>query len=123
MKDNAHILLIDDNPGMLETLSDILTSCGFEVDTALDGSQALQKFEAQSYSVAVVDIILPGMNGVELIRKLKPEHPDTSFIVITAYTDSELTRQAREEQATAILYKPVDPHQLVTLVKKLTGQN
>ena len=121
MKDPTHVLLVDDNLGMLETLSDILTSYGFEVSTAVDGQEALGKFKQQEFTVAVVDIILPGINGVELIRQLRPAHPDSHFIVITAYTDSELTRQARDEEVAAIMYKPVDPHQLVTKVKELPG--
>ena len=121
MKDPTHVLLVDDNLGMLETLSDILTSYGFEVSTAIDGQEALGKFKQREFTVAVIDIILPGINGVELIRQLRPAHPDSHFIVITAYTDSELTRQARDEEVAAIMYKPVDPHQLVTKVKELSG--
>ena len=118
MSDKPRILLIDDNPGMLETLSDILSSYGFEVDTAASGHEAIQLFESHTYNVAVVDIIMPGMNGVEVIHRMKPKHPGTRFIVITAYTDSELARQAREEQVAGILYKPVDPDRLIKLVQE-----
>ncbi len=131
MKDKAggasqmkgRLLLIDDNPGMLETLSDILTSYGLEVDTAATSQEAINQFKSHSYNVAVVDIILPGINGVELIRRLKPEYPDTDFLVITAYTDSDLALQARDEQAVGILYKPVDPDQLVSMVRNLVAKS
>ncbi len=121
MEKNSRVLLVDDNLGMLETLSDILESHGLKVDTATNGQEATQKFQVQSYDVAVVDIVLPGISGLELIRKLRPDHPDTRFIVITAYTDTKLAREAHEENVVGVLYKPLDPDKLVTMVKGLVN--
>jgi DNA-binding response OmpR family regulator len=90
MEPEGSVLLVDDNTSMLETLRDILEISGFQVDTSVDAEDAAGKFQTNNYDVAVVDVVLPRMNGVDLVRKLKPSYPNTSFVIFTAYTDSRL---------------------------------
>lgn len=120
------LLLVDDNNGMLETLADILAVGGFEVATALDAEHALSALEAREaqarpFAVAVIDLVLPGMNGVELVRRLKARYAELKLIAITAYSDTELARQARAEGVDTMLYKPLDPDELVTAAGRLAG--
>jgi len=108
------VLIADDNPGMVETLADIVAAAGFEVDTAPDGEAALALLRSKRYDVAVFDIVMPGINGVELIRRCRAEKLAPRFIAITAYTGSEYVNEARAEGAEAVLAKPLDPALLIT---------
>jgi len=117
MNEQFRVLLVDDNLGMLETMADILNASGLNVDTANDGPSAIAMFKTRPYDAAVVDIIMPGMNGIELIKRLKPDFPNTRFIVLTAYSNTPLAMEA--EQIAAVLHKPVDPGHLIRLIREL----
>lgn len=117
MTGQLRVLLVDDNLGMLETMADVLSASGLAVDTAIDGPSAIAMFKTRPYEAAVVDIIMPGMNGIELIKRLKPEHPNTRFIVLTASANTPLAMEA--EQIAAVLHKPVDPRHLIKLLLEI----
>jgi YesN/AraC family two-component response regulator len=119
MTDKTRVLIVDDNLGMLETLGDILTVSGFDVGTACDGQSAITMFMVRPYDVAVVDIIMPGMNGLDLIRRLKPDYPEAKFIVLTAYSNTPLAKEA--EQVAAVLYKPADPDRIISLIREISA--
>ena len=115
------VLLVEDSTGLLDTLADILRTLGMEVDTALDASAAFGLLKAGRYDVAVVDMVLPGPSGVEVIRKLKASSPDTRVIVCTAYYNSELLVQAQALGIDRTIHKPADPAKLIALIKELAG--
>jgi DNA-binding response OmpR family regulator len=116
---NTRVLLVEDNPGLLDTLADILRATGMDVDTALDAPAALSLVADGRYDVAVVDMVLPGPSGVEVIRKFKASSPATRIIVCTAYYDSELLVQAQALGIDRTIHKPADPVMLIGLIKKL----
>jgi CheY-like chemotaxis protein len=119
--DNCRVLVVDDNPGMLETLADILRDAGMVVDCAADAPEAFCAMTGQRYDVAVVDMVLPGLSGLEVIKRLRRECPATRIIALTAYTDGTLAGEARAEGADHIVFKPADPLQIIALVRELTG--
>jgi DNA-binding response OmpR family regulator len=76
------ILLVDDEPGIREIVTDVLTGAGFIVDSTGNGTRALKMFRSRKYNLVITDLIHPGLNGAELIgkiRKLKPWHPVILF--------------------------------------------
>lgn len=117
----TRVLLVDDNTGMLETLADILAAGGFEVETASDGAGALERLRLSQFDIAVFDIVLPDINGVELIRRALPFNPSCRYVAITAYTESELIDEARGESVADVLFKPIEPEQLLAVLRRLTA--
>lgn len=115
MKKNK-VLIVDDQPGMTETLADILEDEGCEVATVTNGVQALQYVAAHSVDMVLMDVIMPGMNGVELFRALKRVSPHTPVVMMTGYKVTHLVQDAMEEGSVAVLQKPVDPGLLVEIV-------
>jgi len=117
---NIGVLLVEDNPGLLDTLADILRATGMDVDTAPDAPAAFGMLEGgHRYNVAVVDLVLPGPSGVEVIRRFKSSSPATRIIACTAYYDSELLNEARALGVAQTVHKPADPAVLIALIKKL----
>ena len=115
MKKNK-VLIVDDQPGMTETLADILQDKGCEVAMAANGIQALQHVATHTVDMVLMDVIMPGMNGVETFRALKRVSPHTPVVMMTGYQVAHLVRDAMEEGSVAVLQKPVDPGLLVGIV-------
>ncbi len=117
------VLLVEDDPALVRTLADILRFAGMKADKALDVPAAFGKLRRGRYDVAVVDMVLPGPSGVEVIRKLKDSSPATRIIVCTAFYDGQLLFDARELGVDLVLHKPADPGVLVGSIKKLAGSS
>jgi two-component system nitrogen regulation response regulator NtrX len=115
MKKNK-VLIVDDQPGMTETLADILEDEGCEVILATNGIQAIQRIAEHRVDMVLMDVIMPGMNGVETFRKLKQMRPHTPVVMMTGYQVEHLIKDAVREGSVAVLQKPVDPGLLVGIV-------
>ena len=101
------ILLVDDEPGMLETLTDLLEEFGYNVDSAGNGEEALEKIQDKPYDIVFMDVKMPGINGVETFKEIKKIRPGSVVIMMTAYSVEELLEEAVSEGAYGIMYKPV----------------
>ena len=84
------ILLADDEEGIRKVLGISLADSGYEVLTAENGEEALKIFRDAGPSIVLTDIKMPGMDGIELLRKIKLENPDTEVIMITGHGDLDL---------------------------------
>jgi DNA-binding response OmpR family regulator len=115
------VLLVEDNAGLLDTLADILRVMDMDVDTALDAPVAFGLLNEGNYDVAVVDMVLPGASGVEVIQQLRASSPATRIIVCTAYYNSELLAEAEAIGIDRTVHKPTDPSVLIELIKELGG--
>ena len=123
MKKNK-VLIVDDQPGMTETLADILEDRGCEVFLATNGMQALQHVTERRVDMVLMDVIMPGMNGVETFRAMKQVRPHTPVVMMTGYKVEHLINDAMREGSLAVLQKPIDPDMLVGLVlDTLQGRN
>ena len=117
MAANVHrILIVDDEPDTCANLSDILTDLGYHVDTAHDGFAALELVKKQPYDVALLDLRMPGMDGLELYRRMREVSAGTVAIVVTAYAGSDTAKSIRAAGAWQIVPKPVDTGNLLGLV-------
>jgi len=110
------VIVADDDELMRETVSDILKLKGFNVITAATGTGVIEATERLHIDLAVLDIKMPGMNGVEVLRKLKEVSPNTKVIFITAYIEDDIAHEAMKTDALAVLSKPFDPERLFQLV-------
>ncbi len=116
MKDEPTILIVDDNEDLAETFAMILKRRGFSVETAGNGTSAVDKFKEQTYDVTLMDIVMPEMNGVEAFKKIKEMQPGAPVILMTAYSDEELIQTARDEGVHQIIHKPIHVEQLIKLI-------
>lgn len=108
------ILIVDDNIDLAENVAEILADVGFEADVFAKPREALQQLVPGRYSVAILDIRMPGMDGVELYRALKERDPWLPAIAMTAYAQDEYMRAAVAEGVIAILPKPLDVPRLLS---------
>lgn len=116
------ILVVDDEIDTCANLSDILGDLGYQVDVAYDGPSALELVKRNSYDVALLDLKMPGMDGLELYRRIKQLQSGTVAIVVTAYASSNTANAALAAGAWQIVPKPVDLSKLLTLVDKAVDQ-
>ena len=119
---DASILVVDDEVDTCSNLSDILTDLGYLVDTAHDGTTALAKVRHKRYDVALLDLKMPGMDGLTLYREIKKIRADTVAIVVTAYASSSTASEALEAGAWQVVAKPIDFPKLLALVEQALDQ-
>jgi signal transduction histidine kinase len=116
---NPSILLVDDEEDIRDVLSISLTDAGYQVFCAENGEQALSLFHRHHPTVVVSDIKMPGMDGIELLRKIKAENPDTEFVMITGHGDMELAIVSFKDQAADFITKPINIDVLEIALKKV----
>ena len=118
----ASILVVDDEVDTCRNLSDILTDLGHHVDTATDGPSALELVRKKTYDVALLDLKMPGMGGVELYREIKRLRAGTVAIIVSAYAGSSTAEEALAAGAWQVLPKPVDFPKLLGLMQEAVDQ-
>lgn len=116
------ILVVDDEVDTCHNLRDILTDLGYGVDIAHDGQAALELVRKNAYDVALLDYMMPGMDGLTLYREIKKLRAGTVAIVVTAYAGGIGTDEAQQAGAWQVLPKPVDFPRLMGLVDQALGQ-
>ncbi len=116
------ILVVDDDPEMRRLLEDVLSREGYTVFQAENGSEALLKLRERSYDVIILDKIMTGLSGLEILPGIKVVQPEARVILITAFGDRETYLEALGKGATAYLAKPFGMSVLVQMVKKALEQ-
>lgn len=116
------ILVVDDDVDTCNNLSDILTDLGYRVASAHDGLTALELVRKNTYDIALLDLKMPGMDGLELYRQIKKLQADTVAMVVTAYATSATAEAALTAGAWQVLSKPVDIPKMLALVDEALGQ-
>src|SRR6266436_2049747 len=119
---NPRMLVVDDEVDTFRNLSDILTDLGYHVDIAHDGSTALDLVRRHGYDVALLDLKMPGMDGVTLYREIKRLCAGTVAIIVSAYASSATAEEALTAGAWQIVAKPIDFPKLLGLVEQAVGQ-
>lgn len=122
MERKPRVLVVDDNFALVETLLDILDVRGYEAVGAESALSAIEKVREQPFDVILMDIKMPGMNGVEAFKKIKRLAPGATVVMMTAHTLPELVEEARREGALAVLSKPLDVERLVTFLEEWKRQ-
>ncbi|MFO8056821.1 MAG: response regulator [bacterium] len=107
-KATGAVLVADDVDIMRTTCKRALEKEGYEVIAAASGREALKKMPEAGVDVAVLDIRMPGISGVDLLRKIKTDWPETEIIMMTAYSDAEIAEESLNLGAAALLTKPFE---------------
>jgi DNA-binding response OmpR family regulator len=116
------VLVVDDEVDICENLRDILTDLGYEVDTASNGLRALELVKAKPYDVALLDLRMPGMDGLELYRRIKALRAGTVAMIVTAYATDAATQEALGAGAWKVVAKPVDFSSLMHWIDEALDQ-
>jgi signal transduction histidine kinase len=119
------ILIVDDDPSARETAVAMLEGAGYHIEEAKDGSQALQMLEHLQTDLILLDVMMPGMTGFEVCRRIRatPELAEVPIILLTALDDHASLMQGIESGADDFLSKPVDRHELAARVRTITRLN
>ncbi len=112
------VLVVDDEEEFLESLSRVLTRRGMFVVTAIGGVEALQLLQDQNVDVAVVDIKMPGMEGTELLERLKIRYPALEVIILTGHPSIDTAFRSTVQGAYEYLHKPPDIEELCSLIRR-----
>ena len=105
---NKKLLLVDDEEGIRKVLGISLTDLGYQVLTAENGDEALEIYRRENPPIVLTDIKMPVMDGIQLLRKIKDENPDTEVIMITGHGDMDLAIKSLKYQATDFVTKPIN---------------
>ena len=112
------ILIVEDDAEMRETLSDILVDEGYRVKTAGAGKNALALAKEETFPICLVDLKLPDITGLEVVKGLKSINGDTAPIIITAFASKETAIEALKAGASCYLEKPMNLEELLSTVKR-----
>jgi DNA-binding response OmpR family regulator len=104
----ARVLVVDDEPDAVELLREFLVGKGYEVLSASDGEEALQKLKEERPHLILLDVRLPKMNGLEVLRKVREIDTEVGVIMVTAVNEVETGRQALQMGAFDYITKPLD---------------
>ena len=114
------ILVVDDDVGIRETLSDILELKGYEAITANDGYQAVERVKEDDYDFVLTDIKMPGLNGAEAYKIMRTEKPDLKVALMTAYTVEDVLEETLKDNSVVIFSKPLDIEEVMKLLDDVT---
>ncbi|MEO0107616.1 MAG: response regulator [candidate division WOR-3 bacterium] len=103
----CRVLIVDDNRDFAESLRDILQFRDFDVTIANDGRRAVSLAEQESFDIVLLDLVMPGMDGVDVLERIHGRRPETRFVIMTAYSNSELADRARQAPVAAVFRKPL----------------
>jgi DNA-binding NtrC family response regulator len=113
------ILIVDDEASMRESLQDWFLDLGYQAETACDGEEALQLIDEKNYGLLILDLKLPGQDGIEVLKKARMLHPELRAIIITAYPSVDTAREAIKQGAIDYLPKPF----VLSELEKLVAEN
>lgn len=115
---NEKILIVDDDAGVRKVLSSILSEKGYLIATVENGKQALRAAEKEHFDLALIDIMLPGIKGTDLLHRLKERQPRMVKIIVTGFPSLENAMKAVNEGADGYVLKPFDVKELIKTIRK-----
>jgi DNA-binding response OmpR family regulator len=115
------ILFVDDDPDACNIVATLLRAWHYDVDTARDGETALKLVDDKDYALALIDYRLPGINGVELFRRMRHRRPNVVGIFLTGFTTIDVVYPAIESGILRVLTKPVDFAELRPIIEEYVG--
>ena len=115
---NASVLLVDDEEQFLQVLSERLTNRGLHVSSVTSGEEAVAMVENKNFDAVVVDLAMPGIDGIETTKKIKEKRPDLEIIILTGHATVKAGIEAMKLGAEDFLEKPVDLNVLLERISE-----
>jgi len=117
------VLIVDDEKNIRLTLSQALEVLELDIDTAVNGEEALAKLPEKHFGLILLDLKMPGMDGMELLRRVRQTHPDIKIIIITAHGTIDSAVEAMKLGAVDFIQKPFAPREIRELVTKVIDRD
>ena len=114
----AKILVIDDEQIVHESCNRILTEEGYEVKSAFTGQEGFKKIEEEQFDLVITDLKMPGISGMEALKKIKQDNPNIGIVMVTGYSTAETAVEAMKLGAFDYLPKPFTPDELISVINK-----
>ncbi len=121
-KKNTRILIVDDEEIVRESLSAWLEKDGYTIGAAPDGATALKLMEEHPWTILLVDLKMPGIDGLEVLRRVKERWPEAAVLIMTAYATVDTAVNAMKAGAFDYIVKPFDPEEVSLVVEKIVAQ-
>lgn len=115
------VLIVDDDVDFADGAAEVLELQGYRVEMAHTGEAGVEAFRRQRFDVALIDIGLPGMNGVECLTRIREVDPGARCFLMTGYSGEHIAEQGIEAGAIEILTKPVEPYELLRRLQQAAG--
>jgi len=119
MEPKVNILIVDDEEIVRESLANWLEEDGYEVEAVENGARALERLPAKDWNLAMIDLKMPGMDGIQLMDEIRKVRPDTIVIIMTAYATVDTAVQAMKKGAYDYIVKPFNPEDLSITIRKI----
>ena len=116
MENKVRILVVDDETGLCDFIRHYLTSRGFEVEVAFRAQEALDILNQRTFHIVLADIMMPSMDGLELLRQIKESYPQVVVIMMTAYASLDKAVRSITYGATDLLIKPFEVSKLLEII-------
>lgn len=114
----ADVLLVDDEEQFLKVLSQRLEGRGIKVDTSTSGEDALKRVEGKDFDAIILDLAMPGMSGLETLKRIRSENPDIQIIMLTGHSSVEKGVEAIKAGAVDFLEKPADLNKIMEKISE-----
>ena len=119
MEPKVHIMIVDDEEIVRDSLAGWLAEDGYEVEAAENGMKALELLPSKEWNLAMVDLKMPGMDGIQLMDEIKRTRPDMTIIIMTAYATVDTAVKAMKKGAYDYIVKPFNPEDLSLTIRKI----
>lgn len=116
------ILIVDDEDDLRELLSQVLHTQGYEVQSAINGEEAIALLTHQSFDLALLDIQMPKINGIQVLRHIRENSPSTKAIMLTGYADLKNAMEASEFGAQDFISKPYKLDDVLSTIRRVLNQ-
>lgn len=120
MRGSPRILVVDDQEGIRRLLEETCTILGYEAETAASGKEALEKLEERSFALILIDMKMPGLNGLETLKKILALNNSVRTVLMTGYGESYLLEEALQLGVSDIIQKPFDLNEIKDLLERLS---
>lgn len=123
MEEKTKVLVVDDDRRMVKTISDILTVKGHEAIAAYTGEEAVEKVKSDNPDCVLMDIRMPGMDGIEVLKTIKAISPGLPVVLMSAYATEAQAEEARQAGAYAVINKPLDVQAVLSFLSLLKKED
>lgn len=119
MGEKVKVLVVDDDRRMVKTICDILTVKGYEAVPAYSGEEAVEKARTEAFGCVLMDLKMPGIDGVEALQMIRDAAPELPVVLMSAYATEEQAEEAKRQGAYSVLAKPIDISALLSFLALL----